>query len=91
MGLILLEYFEPVSNQFKPQRKNVSVDSMFEVCRSDHETIDRILVKCPMAAQCWQLILPQIDISENGDFVQWWGKILASYDIEKRAEIATIC
>ncbi|XP_074361524.1 uncharacterized protein LOC141701782 [Apium graveolens] len=55
------------------------------------ETVEHILGSCDLATQCWKQIIPQVPLSGNMSFYQWWQRILEVCDNEKRAQIAAVC
>lgn len=73
------------------RQKNVSVNSLCQICRLGEETVEHILCKCDFANQCWQRIIPQVQCNDDSSIFQWWEKVLEVCDNEKRAEVATIC
>lgn len=73
------------------QQKHVPVERVCPVCRVEDETICHSIIQCPVAAQCWHLLILGIQWSAEEELYQWWERIFELCDNEKCAEVATVC
>lgn len=69
-------------------KKRVPIDRVCLICKSNDETVIHALVSCPVAVQCWQIVLPEVGCADFDDFSQWWETVLSVCNSDRRAEIA---
>lgn len=72
------------------QSKHVLVNGLCQVCRRGRNTV-HVLITCPFAVQCWQLVIQEFQWTEIHELHQWWEQILSNYDNNKQAVVATVC
>ena len=72
------------------QQKGVRVESICPVCKMEDETVDHAFLRCPIAMQCWRLILPEMQYRGQSLF-HWWDQVIGKTDKAKQAEVAAVC
>lgn len=73
------------------QTKHVPVQSSCPVCKIAAETIMHSLVNCPVARQCWFVVLPGKQWDDQMDFMNWVQMKFDSENNSKCAEVAMVC
>lgn len=73
------------------QQKHVEVPSTCPVCAGGEETILHALVTCPVAMQCWQIVIPEVGRGEVNNFGEWLSQIMEACSNVKLAEVAALC
>ncbi|XP_074347538.1 uncharacterized protein LOC141686399 [Apium graveolens] len=73
------------------QSKHVPVQSTCPVCKSEAETIMHSLVNCPIARQCWFMVLPGQYWDVNMEFTGWIKMVFELESKSKCAEVVMVC
>lgn len=72
-------------------QKQVPVLCTCPICNVEDETIIHALVCCPMIAEMWLTIHPDIHQDTNGDFFSWLKGVFEQISQDRRAMVATVC
>ncbi|XP_074376894.1 uncharacterized protein LOC141718412 [Apium graveolens] len=71
------------------QQKEVRVESMCLVCKMENEITEHIFLRCSVAAQCWQLMLPDLQYTGQS-LLRWWDQVIEMTDKRKGTEVAAV-
>ncbi|XP_074358745.1 uncharacterized protein LOC141698038 [Apium graveolens] len=73
------------------QLKRVPVQNICPTCQTQVESIMHCLVSCSYAQQCWSILLPGIQIQEDGCFKSWLSLLFDTIPSSKYGEVVTLC
>ncbi|XP_074324391.1 uncharacterized protein LOC141661307 [Apium graveolens] len=68
-----------------------SIQCNYPVCKTAAETIMHCLVNCPVARQCWFVVLPGKQWDDQMEFMNWVQMIFDSENKSKCAEVVMVC
>ncbi|XP_074353914.1 uncharacterized protein LOC141690814 [Apium graveolens] len=69
--------------------KNVLVIEICPIYNGDPDSIMHILVTCPLAYQCWQILILDVHQGVEGDFNGWLGETLKHISMDRSAILVT--
>ncbi|XP_074351477.1 uncharacterized protein LOC141690587 [Apium graveolens] len=73
------------------QQKRVPVNVQCPIYLNGEESITHCLVNCPFARMCWDIVLPDAQVSQIGTFEGWLGEVFQRNNHNKCAEVVTVC